>query len=138
LKNSVSFRYGVCMYKCSSINDSKYQTHIASNSGIPGISASFWYRNPGIDILLISLTKCIANLVSSAEVEIDLQLSMLSKLARAIKKEMNSKISSKSGTTKDAGSIFCFSFVSLNIVSFVLVPRFLKYISYRFVSEKYC
>jgi hypothetical protein len=37
----------------------------------------------------------------TAEVKIDLQLSMQEMLARAIKKEMNSKISSKSRTTKD-------------------------------------
>jgi hypothetical protein len=37
----------------------------------------------------------------TAEVEIDLQLSMQEKLARAIDKEMNSKICSKSRTAKD-------------------------------------
>jgi hypothetical protein len=37
----------------------------------------------------------------TAEVKIDLQLSMQEKLARAIDKEMSSKISSKSRTTKD-------------------------------------
>jgi hypothetical protein len=37
----------------------------------------------------------------TAEVEIDLQLSKQENLARAIDKEMNSKISSKSRTTKD-------------------------------------
>jgi hypothetical protein len=37
----------------------------------------------------------------TAEVEIDLQLSMQEELARAIDKEVNSKISSKSRTTKD-------------------------------------
>jgi hypothetical protein len=37
----------------------------------------------------------------TAEVEIDLQLSMQDKLARAIDKVMNSKICSKSRTTKD-------------------------------------
>jgi hypothetical protein len=41
----------------------------------------------------------------TAEVEINLQLSMQEKLARAIDKEMNSKISSKSRTTKDVTSI---------------------------------
>jgi hypothetical protein len=40
-----------------------------------------------------------------AEVEIDFQLSMQEKLARAIDKEMNSKIMSKSRTTKDVTSI---------------------------------
>jgi hypothetical protein len=40
-------------------------------------------------------------LVSSPEVEIDLQ----EKLVRAIDKEMNSKINSKSPTTKDKTSI---------------------------------
>jgi hypothetical protein len=40
----------------------------------------------------------------TAEVEIDLQRSMQEKLARGIDKEMNSKISSKSRTTKDASS----------------------------------
>jgi hypothetical protein len=44
-------------------------------------------------------------LVSSPEVEIDLQLSMQEKRARAIVKEINSKISSKSRTTKDVTSI---------------------------------
>jgi hypothetical protein len=37
----------------------------------------------------------------TAEVEIDLLLSMQKKLYKAIDKEMNSKISSKSRTTKD-------------------------------------
>jgi hypothetical protein len=37
----------------------------------------------------------------TAEVEIDLQLSMQEKLARAIDKAMNFKISSKSRTSKD-------------------------------------
>jgi hypothetical protein len=37
----------------------------------------------------------------TAEVEIDLQLSMQEKLGRAIDKEMNSKICSKSRTTRD-------------------------------------
>jgi hypothetical protein len=41
----------------------------------------------------------------TAEVEIDLQLSMQEKLARAIDKEMNSKICSKSRTTKDVMGI---------------------------------
>jgi hypothetical protein len=41
----------------------------------------------------------------TTEVEIDLQLSMQEKLARAIDKEMNSKICSKSRTTKDVMSI---------------------------------
>jgi hypothetical protein len=41
----------------------------------------------------------------TAEVEINLLLSMQEKLARAIDKEMNSKISSKSRTTKDVTSI---------------------------------
>jgi hypothetical protein len=41
----------------------------------------------------------------SAEVEIDLQLSMQEMLARAIDKEMNSKIYSKSRTTKDVMGI---------------------------------
>jgi uncharacterized membrane protein YheB (UPF0754 family) len=41
----------------------------------------------------------------TAELEIDLQLSMQEKLARAIDKEMNSKISSKSRTTKDVTNI---------------------------------
>jgi hypothetical protein len=41
----------------------------------------------------------------TTEVEIDLKLSMQEKLARAIDKEMNSKISSKSRTTKDVTSI---------------------------------
>jgi hypothetical protein len=41
----------------------------------------------------------------AAEVEIDLQLSRQEKLTRAIDKEMNSKISSKSRTTKDVTSI---------------------------------
>jgi hypothetical protein len=41
----------------------------------------------------------------AAEVEIDLQLSRQEKLPRAIDKEMNSKISSKSRTTKDVTSI---------------------------------
>jgi hypothetical protein len=41
----------------------------------------------------------------TAEVEIDLQLSMQEKLARAVDKEMNSKLSSKSRTTKDIMSI---------------------------------
>jgi hypothetical protein len=40
-----------------------------------------------------------------AAVKIDLQLSMQNKLARAIDKEINSKISSKSRTTKDVTSI---------------------------------
>jgi hypothetical protein len=41
----------------------------------------------------------------AAEVEIDLQLSMQEKLARAIDKEMNSKICSKSRTAKDVMGI---------------------------------
>jgi hypothetical protein len=41
----------------------------------------------------------------TAEVEINLLLSMQEKLARAIDKKMNSKISSKSRTTKDVTSI---------------------------------
>jgi hypothetical protein len=41
----------------------------------------------------------------TAEVEIDLQLSMQEKLARAIDKDMNFKISSKSQATKDVTSI---------------------------------
>jgi hypothetical protein len=41
----------------------------------------------------------------TTEVEIDLQLSMQEKLARAIDKEINSKISSKSRTTNDVTSI---------------------------------
>jgi hypothetical protein len=41
----------------------------------------------------------------TAEVEIDLQVSIQEKLARAIDKEMNSKIISKSRTTKDVTSI---------------------------------
>jgi hypothetical protein len=41
----------------------------------------------------------------TAEVEIDLELFMQDKLARVIDKEMNSKISSKSRTTKDVTSI---------------------------------
>jgi hypothetical protein len=41
----------------------------------------------------------------TAEVNTDLQLSMQEKLARAIDKEMNSKISSKSRTTKNVTSI---------------------------------
>jgi hypothetical protein len=41
----------------------------------------------------------------TAEVEIDLQLSMQEKLGRASDKEMNSKICSKSRTTKDAMGI---------------------------------
>jgi hypothetical protein len=41
----------------------------------------------------------------TAEVKIDLQLSMQEKLARAIDKEINSNISSKSQTTKDVTSI---------------------------------
>jgi hypothetical protein len=40
-----------------------------------------------------------------AKVEIDLQVSMQEKLARAIDMEMNSKISPKSRTTKDVTSI---------------------------------
>jgi hypothetical protein len=40
-----------------------------------------------------------------AEVDIDLQLLMQEKLARAIDKEMNSKISSKSRTTIDVMGI---------------------------------
>jgi hypothetical protein len=40
-----------------------------------------------------------------AEVEIDLQLYVQEKLARAIDKKMNSKISSKSRTTKDVMGI---------------------------------
>jgi hypothetical protein len=40
----------------------------------------------------------------TTEVEIDLQLSMQEKLARAIDNEMNSKIISKSRTTKDVTS----------------------------------
>jgi hypothetical protein len=40
----------------------------------------------------------------TTEVEIDLQLSMQEKLARAINNEMNSKIISKSRTTKDVTS----------------------------------
>jgi hypothetical protein len=44
-------------------------------------------------------------LVSSPEVEIDLQLFMQKKLARSIDKEMNSKKSFKSRTTKDVTSI---------------------------------
>jgi hypothetical protein len=47
----------------------------------------------------------MANSVSSPKVKIDLQLSMQEKLARAIDKKMNSKISSKSRTTKDVASI---------------------------------
>jgi hypothetical protein len=49
--------------------------NIASNPRIPGIPAIFWYQNPGIqiiripgfgtNILSISYSKCIANLVSS-------------------------------------------------------------------------
>jgi hypothetical protein len=41
----------------------------------------------------------------TAEEEIDLQLAMQEKLARAIDKEMNSKISFKSRITKDVTSI---------------------------------
>jgi hypothetical protein len=41
----------------------------------------------------------------TAAVEIDSQMSMQQKLARAIDKELNSKISSKSRTTKDVTSI---------------------------------
>jgi hypothetical protein len=41
----------------------------------------------------------------TAEEEIDLQLSMQEKLARVIEKEMNSKISSNSRTTKDVMDI---------------------------------
>jgi hypothetical protein len=41
----------------------------------------------------------------TAEVEINLQLSMQEKLARAFDKEINFKISSKSRTTKDVKSI---------------------------------
>jgi hypothetical protein len=41
----------------------------------------------------------------TAEVELYLQLSMQEKLARAIDKEINSKISSKSRTTKDVMGI---------------------------------
>jgi hypothetical protein len=41
----------------------------------------------------------------TAEIEIDLELSVQEKLARAIDKEMNSKISSKSRTTKNVTSI---------------------------------
>jgi hypothetical protein len=41
----------------------------------------------------------------TAKEEIELQLSMQEKLARAIDKEMNSKISPKSRTTKDVMSI---------------------------------
>jgi hypothetical protein len=41
----------------------------------------------------------------TAEVGIDLQLSMQEKLARAIDKEMNFKICSKSRTTKDVMGI---------------------------------
>jgi hypothetical protein len=44
-------------------------------------------------------------LVSSPEVEIDLQLSLQEKLTRVFDKEMNSKISFKSRTTKDVTSI---------------------------------
>jgi hypothetical protein len=40
----------------------------------------------------------------TAEVEIDLLLSMQKKLARAIDKDINSKISSKSQTSKDVTS----------------------------------
>jgi hypothetical protein len=41
----------------------------------------------------------------TTEMEIDLQLSMQEKLARAIDKEMNSKICSKSRTTEDVMGI---------------------------------
>jgi hypothetical protein len=41
----------------------------------------------------------------TAEVEIDLQMSMQEKLARSIDKEMNSKICSKSRTTNDVMGI---------------------------------
>jgi hypothetical protein len=41
----------------------------------------------------------------TAEVEIDLQLTIKKKLAKAIDKKMNSKITSKSRTTKDITSI---------------------------------
>jgi hypothetical protein len=41
----------------------------------------------------------------TAEIEIDLELSMQEKLARAIDKEINSKISSKSRTMKNVTSI---------------------------------
>jgi hypothetical protein len=46
------------------------------------------------------VSRLIWNL-TTAEVEIDLQLFMQEKLARAIDKEMNSKICSKSRTAKD-------------------------------------
>jgi hypothetical protein len=41
----------------------------------------------------------------TAEVEIDLQLSMQEELARDIDKEINSKISYKSRTTEDVASV---------------------------------
>jgi hypothetical protein len=47
----------------------------------------------------------VTGLSKTAEVEIDLQLSMQEKLVRAIDKEMNSKICSKSRTTKDVMGI---------------------------------
>jgi hypothetical protein len=43
--------------------------------------------------------------LKTAEVEIDLQLFMQKNLARAIDKKMNSKLCSKSGTTKDVMGI---------------------------------
>jgi hypothetical protein len=43
--------------------------------------------------------------IETAEVEIDLELPMQEKLARTIDKEINSKISSKSQTTKNVTSI---------------------------------
>jgi hypothetical protein len=56
----------------------------------------------------------------TAEVEIDLQLSMQEKLARSINKDMNSKISSKSRTTKDVTSI-----VKKKLVIFGVEGKFL-------------
>jgi hypothetical protein len=53
-----------------------------------------------------SITMSHLNLtMRTAEEEIDLQLFMQEKLARAIDKKMNSKISSKSRTTKDVKNL---------------------------------
>jgi hypothetical protein len=84
-----------------------------------------------MDINAIITRSKWANDNKTAEVEINLQLSMQEKLARTIDREMNSKKSSKSWTTKDVTSIvkkecYAISFYSNSKKYYTYNPEILK------------